>query len=411
MSEIPVQTDKFNTVARVNNSTYVPSERGAHLPIVVYSHLRWDFVWQRPQQILARLAAQHRIAFIEEPMWDAADTCLAITEPLQNIVRVVPKLNGGVQRDTNAQCTEILGHLRVAFAEHPLLAGRFERVIQWFYSPMSAPVFLGKFNAAAVVYDCMDELAKFRGAPPDLPEREAILLAAADVVFTGGHQLFRRKSRLHGNVHFYGCGVDVDHYAKARHAATTVPADVASLPHPILGYFGVVDERLDYELIDALASTFADGSVVMIGPFAKVDPGKLPRRSNLHWLGQRPYDDLPAYVKAFDVCLMPFALNEATENINPTKTLEYMAAGKPIVSTAVADVVRNFAPIVEIAQTREEFIALARRAAATPDAGSIARGVERACAATWDATVRAMRAHVLAAVRARHDAQRQLESA
>jgi glycosyltransferase involved in cell wall biosynthesis len=276
---------------------------------------------------------------------------------------------------------------------------------------MVAPVFLGKFNAAAVVYDCMDELAKFRGAPADLPEREAVLLAAADVVFTGGYQLFRRKSRLHQNVHFYGCGVDVNHYGKARDDATTVPGDVASLPHPIVGYFGVVDERLDYELIDALATAFADGSVVMIGPFAKVDPGKLPRRSNLHWLGQRPYDALPAYVKSFDVCLMPFALNEATENINPTKTLEYMAAGKPIVSTAVADVVRNFTPIVQVAHTREEFITLVRRASSSPDAASIARGLERARAATWDATVRAMLAHVQAAVRARQGAQRQLVSA
>ncbi|HSD00364.1 MAG TPA: glycosyltransferase [Casimicrobiaceae bacterium] len=406
-----MQKDKFNTVAHVNNSTFVGGERAAELPIVVHSHLRWDFVWQRPQQILARLAPARRIAFIEEPTWDAADTSLAITEPLPNIVRIVPKLCSSVQRDMNAQCTEILGHLRAAFVEHPLLAGRFERVIQWFYSPMVAPVFLGKFNAAAVVYDCMDELAKFRGAPADLPEREAVLLAAADVVFTGGYQLFRRKSRLHRNVHFYGCGVDVNHYGKARDDATTVPGDVASLPHPMVGYFGVVDERLDYELIDALATAFADGSVVMIGPFAKVDPCKLPRRSNLHWLGQRPYDTLPAYVKSFDVCLMPFALNEATENINPTKTLEYMAAGKPIVSTAVADVVRNFTPIVQVAHTQEEFIALARRASASPDAASIALGLERARAATWDATVRAMLAHVQAAVRAKQGAQRQLVSA
>jgi len=403
--------DKFNTVALVNNSTFGDDDGALHLPVVVHSHLRWDFVWQRPQQILARLASHQRIAFIEEPVRDGADTRLAITEPLSNVVRIVPQLGDGEPLDTDGQCRAILRHLQQAFGEHPLLAGRFQRVIQWFYSPMVAPAFLGKFNAAAVVYDCMDELSKFRGAPADLPEREAVLLAAADVVFTGGYQLFRRKSRLHRNVHFYGCGVDVDHYAKARDEDTSIPADVASLAGPVLGYFGVIDERLDYPLIAALADAFAEGSVVMIGPFAKVDPGKLPRRPNLHWLGQRAYDDLPAYVKAFDVCLMPFALNEATENINPTKTLEYMAAGKPIVSTAVADVVRNFAPIAQIAHSQEEFAALARSACSAPDAGLIARGIGRARAATWDATVKAMHAHVLSAVRANQGAARQLVSA
>ena len=403
--------DKFNTTLLVNQSTSPEGSGREDLPIVVHSHLRWDFVWQRPQQILARLAPLHRTAFVEEPMFGVAETGLAITEPIRNVVRIVPHLRSHPGAGTDAHCAEILGHLERALAAHPLLAGQFDRVIHWFYSPMAAPAFLGKLNAAAIVYDCMDELAKFRGAPRDLPEREAILLRAADVVFTGGYQLFRRKARLHRNVHFYGCGVDVDHYARARADATVVPADAAALPRPVLGYFGVIDERLDYDLIAALADAFGDGSVVMIGPFAKVDPDALPRRPNLHWLGQRSYDDLPAYVKAFDVCLMPFALNEATENINPTKTLEYMAAGKPIVSTPVADVVRNFAPIVQVAHSHAEFIALARAALETPDRALLARGIERARGATWDAIVKAVRGHVLAAVRARQTASGPLVSA
>jgi glycosyltransferase involved in cell wall biosynthesis len=407
--EILVPTNNRNAV--VNNSTIAPSEAGSELPIIVHSHLRWDFVWQRPQQILARLASRHRIAFIEEPLWDTGNFELAISEPTPNIVRIVPRLGRAPGLDTDAQCHAILEPLQRALAEHPLLAGRFGRVIHWFYSPMVAPVFLGQFNAAAVVYDCMDELAKFRGAQADLPERESVLLAAADVVFTGGYQLFKRKSRLHGNVHFYGCGVDVEHYAKASQADTAIPADIASLPSPVLGYFGVIDERLDYGLIDTLARTFATGSVVMIGPFAKIDPDSLPRHSNLHWLGQRSYAELPAYVKAFDVCLMPFALNEATENINPTKTLEYMAAGKPIVSTAVADVVRNFTPIVEVAASNAEFVALAQRLAESPDRMLIERGIERARAATWDAIVHAMHAHVLAAVAGKQRSSPQLVSA
>jgi len=373
----------------------------SHLPIIVHSHLRWDFVWQRPQQILSRLASHHRVAFIEEPLLHDEDTQLAITEAAPNIVRIVPMLRHGESADTDDQCARILPHLQCAFREHPLLSGRFEQVIQWFYSPSVAPSFLGRFDAAAVVYDCMDELTKFRYAHADLAQREAALLAAADVVFTGGYQLFTRKSKHHGNVHFYGCGVDSDHYAKAQSAGTKVPADVVDLARPVLGYFGVIDERLDYELLDELATAFDGGSVVMIGPVAKVDPATLPRRSNLHWLGQRAYDDLPAYVKAFNACLMPFALNEATENINPTKTLEYMAAGKPVVSTAVADVVRHFTPIVQVAKSRDEFIRLAAQACVAPDAGLIARGIERARAASWEAMVEAMRGRMLSAVRAR----------
>lgn len=369
------------------------------LPIVVHCHLRWDFVWQRPQQIFVRLAADHRIAFIEEPLLDEGESRLSISEPFPNVVRVVPILHRAEGLHFDRQCAEIVPRLQRAFVDHPLLAGRFDRVIHWFYSPMMAPPMLDKFNAAAVVYDCMDELANFRFAPPDLPAREATLLAAADVVFTGGYQLLTRKQRHHRNVHLYGCGVDLEHYAKARHPETQIPADIASLPRPILGYFGVVDERLDYGLVEALARAFGGGSVVMIGPCAKIDRATLPVRSNLHWLGQRDYDDLPAYAKGFDACLMPFALNDATANINPTKTLEYMAAGKAVISTAVADVVRHFAPIVQVGHTHSEFISLAARACLEPDATLIARGIKRAGGATWDAIVGAMQEHVLAAVR------------
>jgi glycosyltransferase involved in cell wall biosynthesis len=384
-----------------------PSVQDENLSILVHSHLRWDFVWQRPQQILGRLARHHRVAFVEEPVFHDGATRLDITEPDSGVVRIVPFLTHGQFANTDAQCAEILPHLTLALREHPLLAGRFERLIHWFYSPGVAPFFLGKFDAAAVVYDCMDELSLFRYAPPDLVQREAALIAAADVVFTGGYRLYTRKSALHDNVHFYGCGVDADHYAKAQRAETQVPADVADLPHPILGYFGVIDERLDYELIDQLAKAFQSGSVVMIGPVAKVDPATLPRHPNLHWLGQRAYDDLPAYVKAFDVCLMPFALNEATQNINPTKTLEYMAAGKPVVSTAVADVVRNFTPIVQVAGSPAEFVDLAVQACSAPDAALIAQGIERARDATWEKMVEAMRGHMLSAVQARRSASPQ----
>jgi glycosyltransferase involved in cell wall biosynthesis len=290
--------------------------------------------------------------------------------------------------------------LRRALNEQSLLRGRFASPIQWFYSPMAAPYFLDAFDTAATVYDCMDELAQFRFAPPSLREREQLLISRADVVFTGGYQLFQSKSRYHSNVHFYGCGVDAEHFSRARRPETEVPAHVAKLSRPIFGYFGVIDERLDYALLAQIAQEMPDASIVMIGPFAKVEQDSLPNYPNIHWLGQRAYTDLPALVKAFDVCLMPFALNEATQYINPTKTLEYMAAGKPVVSTAVPDVLHHFTPIVDVALTAEEFIAAIQRAARNPRAESIEQGIDRAHRASWDSIVTAMRGHMLESVRA-----------
>jgi glycosyltransferase involved in cell wall biosynthesis len=282
---------------------------------------------------------------------------------------------------------------------HPLLAGRFERPVQWFYSPMTAPVLLGAFDAQGVVYDCMDELANFRFAPTDISAREQFLLARADVVFTGGYQLFESKSRSHGNVHFFGCGVDVDHFGRARGDGLAVSPVLEGLPGPLLGYFGVIDERLDYDLIAALAEAFPEATVVMAGPLAKVEREQLPAHANIRWLGQRAYEELPSLVKGFDVCLMPFALNDATRYINPTKTLEYLAAGKPVVSTAVADVVRNFGDVVEVARDTDGFVDAVRRSLEAVEPRRVAEGIQRAEAATWDATVAAMRGHVQSGVR------------
>jgi len=379
--------------------------------IIVHSHLRWDFVWQRPQQIVSRLALHHPVLFLEEPQWRDQPVGLQVSEPHPNVVRVVPLMRQEDHRTVDAQCNALLGPLQRALASHPLLAGRFDQPVQWFYSPMTAPSLLDQFGSATVVYDCMDELANFLFAPADIGQREKLLLARADLVFTGGRRLYESKSRHHGNVHFFGCGVDFAHYAQARQSRTTIPAEVATLPRPVLGYFGVIDERIDYELLRHLAQAFRGASIVMVGPVVKVNPESLPREVNVHWLGQRSYAELPALVNSFDVCLMPFALNDATENINPTKTLEYMAAAKPIVSTAIADVVRNFASIVEIAGSHDEFVAIARRSALAPDGDRIARGIECARGATWDATVREMHAHVLAVVEAKQAIARQLVSA
>ncbi len=368
-------------------------------PLIVHSHLRWDFVWQRPQQILSRLARHHRVLFLEEPIPADGEPRLDISEPHPNVVRVVPHLAGEEMRDADGQARAVLPLVQAALREHPLLAGRFEAPVQWFYSPMTAPVLLGQFDARGVVYDCMDELANFRFAPADISARERFLLSRADVVFTGGYQLFEAKSRAHANVHFFGCGVDVAHFGQARGDELAVSPALEGLPGPLLGYFGVIDERLDYELVAALAEAFPEATVVMAGPLAKVEREQLPAQVNIRWLGQRAYEELPALVKGFDVCLMPFALNDATRYINPTKTLEYLAAGKPVVSTAVADVVRNFGEVVTVANDHEAFIEAIGRVLREADADRVAEGVARAEAATWDATVAAMRGHVQTGVR------------
>ena len=376
------------------------SSFASDFPLIVQSHLRWDFVWQRPQQLLSRMAASAPVLFVEEPMLldDVRSERLEITQPAPNVYRAVPRLPGYLRDDYDRAIATIRVLVQRAVGRGGALAGKFHDAVQWFYTPMPAPAMLGAFDERGVVYDCMDELAKFRFAPSDLSDRERLLLDNADVVFTGGHKLYLAKSRYHDNVHFFGCGVDAAHYAQARSGATLVPDDVAGLARPVFGYFGVIDERLDYELLAALAAANPDASLVMVGPVVKVDPRELPRAANIHWLGQRDYRDLPRYVKAFDVCLMPFALNEATEYINPTKTLEYMAAAKPIVSTPVPDVVHNFIPVVRVARSAEEFVAAAHAAAAAPDAAMIERGIRMAQSSSWEAVVQQMRGLIADAV-------------
>ena len=368
--------------------SYAPADR----PLIVQSHLRWDFVWQRPQQILSRLAERQPVLFVEEPVFmdDAAEPRLDLSVPHANVFRALPRLPGSLRNDYERGTAETRALVQEAISPSGELKRLFNNPVQWFYSPFTAPAMLGAFNEVAVVYDCMDELSQFRFAHPDLVRRERLLLANADVVFTGGQKLYESKRRYHHNVHFFGCGVDVRHFGKARSSGTVVPDDVASLCPPVLGYFGVIDERIDYDLIRELADGMPEANIVMVGPVVKVDAATLPRSANIHWLGQRDYSALPAYVKGFTACLMPFALNEATEFINPTKTLEYMAAGKPIVSTAVPDVVRNFTPVVRIARSARDFVALSKQSVADPDTALIAQGLENAAAASWESIVAKM---------------------
>jgi glycosyltransferase involved in cell wall biosynthesis len=371
------------------------------LPIVVHSHLRWDFVWQRPQQILSRLTQRNHVLFVEEPVYlDDIDAArLDVSLPLPRVHRALPVLPAALRDRYDDSIAVIRDLVRRQIAADGPLGSIFERPIQWFYTAMPAPAMIGAFDERGVVYDCMDELSKFRFAPAELVDREKYLMSEADVVFTGGHRLWQSKKKHHDNVHFFGCGVDVDHFATARSDDLAIPEEIAALDKPVMGYYGVIDERIDYDLLRRLAGDHQDFSLVMVGPVVKIDPRDLPHARNIHWLGQRHYADLPAYAKGFDVCLMPFALNEATEFINPTKTLEYMAAGKPIVSTAISDVKTNFAPVVAVAESHDEFVAAVRAAIETPDASLLARGLEQARASSWESIVSRMERIVRESIR------------
>jgi len=366
----------------------------SRFPIVAHSHLSWDNVWQRPQQLLSRVAQRHAVLFVETHVDETAEEgryeygIAAGTREVFQLKIMIPRKVWPM----GDYVDQLRRHLVIKALGEPRLL-KFHRPIQWFYDPMAVISFSGFLNERLTVYDCMDQLSQFKGAPSELDARESELLRVADVVFCGGDKLHKAKSRFNSNAHFYGCGVDMEHFSGALDGATPLPEDVRNLPRPIFGYYGVVDERLDYALIQSLAER-TTGSVVIIGPTAKVEESSLPRHRNLHWLGRRPYAELPAYAKAFDVCLMPFELNEATEYINPTKALEYLAAGRPVVSTAIADVVTHFADVVRISRTSEQFIELCEYEAGSLNPRKQKAGLRRARASSWEGIVSEMESHI-----------------
>jgi len=394
LSQAPISPSKKTRSIPRKKTNVTPS---ADYPIIVHCHLCWDWVWQRPQQFLSRLSKRHPILFIETigPDPNLVAPYVRIMDrnaDYPNITRL--RLQFPAWRWSDEGYVDKTRREMVQEALRGPLAGQFRDAVQWFYDPMAVPAFAGQMGEIATVYDCMDELSKFRNAPPELTQREAKLLNLADVVFTGGRKMWESKKRHNSNCHFYGCGVDVEHFGRAREAKTVIPHDIKDLKKPVFGFFGVVDERMDYELIAKMADAHPEWSIVMIGPVLKVEQSVLPRRANVHWLGGRDYAQLPAYCKGFDVCLMPFAMNEATEYINPTKALEYMATGREIVSSAVPDVVSNFGTVVKIGFSHEHFISLCEEAVKKPDEKAIERGLKMAADNTWECIVEKLEQHV-----------------
>ncbi|MBI2513558.1 MAG: glycosyltransferase [Opitutae bacterium] len=365
-------------------------------PIVAFCHLPWDGVWQRPQQLLSRLAARHPVLFVECYCADVEQATLrshgAPGHPNVTVLQMLlPQARWADGDFIDAERRRLLQTFRRGDL------GKFNDPVLWFNDPMAVIAFAGHCGERAIVYDCMDELAQFAGAPPQLRDRERELLLKADVVFCGGRKMRDKRKPYNAHCYFYGTGVDSEHFGQARSESLAVDPAVAALPGKVLGYFGVIDERIDYELLARLADALSRCSIALVGPTAKVDAAALPQRKNLHWLGRRDYADLPAITKGFSVCLMPFARNAATEFINPTKALEYMATGRPIVATAIDEVRTNFGNVCRIARSVGEFIAFCSDELERPSRLRVRRGLQLAAQNTWEAITAEMDALLVAA--------------
>lgn len=331
---------------------------------------------------MVRMAGARRVFFIEEPIDDAERPSLTVTVR-DGVHVVVPRITRAIS-DTvrTAACQSLIrGLIRTYGIEQPVL---------WFYTPMAQPL-VEDVTPAAVVYDCMDELSGFANAPSGIRAAERALLKKADLMFTGGHALFEAKRGLHWNIHPFPSSVDVAHFAGARNVKDE-PADQQNIPHPRVGFSGVIDERMDVELVAAIARRHPDWQIVMLGPVVKIETAALPALPNIHYLGMRPYAELPQYFAGWDVALMPFAHNAATRFISPTKTPEYLAAGLPVVSTSVADVVRPYGEegLVFIADGPDDFEAAIARALGPEGEAAVRKAAPRLARMSWDRTFEGM---------------------
>ncbi|MBZ0321188.1 MAG: glycosyltransferase [Anaerolineae bacterium] len=379
--------------------------------IVCVSHLRWDFVRQRPQHLLARLAKDYRITFVEEPLISTQVRYpyleILKRDGFSNPITVVRLIYPATQEawigHGDARTQTLYGRLL-----KPFLIGRgIVEPVLWFYTPMGYD-FKQVIRPSLVVYDVMDQLSAFKDAPTPLKAFDEALLSETDLVFTGGISLYRDKLPHNPNTHLFPSGIEIRHFAQAAEPDTLeCPKEIAHLKSPILGYFGVVDERMDLVLLEKMAIAHPEWNILIIGPVVKISHDDLPKAPNLHYLGMKAYAELPVYLARFDVALIPFARNEATRFISPTKTLEYMAARKPIISTAINDVIELYGKAVQVGWTHDEFIGCCQTAlgeSQNPLASTI--GAERRVIEdtylhqnTWDDTAGRMSALIQKALR------------
>jgi glycosyltransferase involved in cell wall biosynthesis len=375
----------------VRNSTRDHAAIKAEPDLVCFSHLRWDFVYQRPQHLLSRAARTRRVVFFEEPVRDVAHPCLETRRDVSGVTLAIPHL----PRDAGPAHAQTL-------LDFFLSVNSIHEYVAWYYTPMALE-FTGHLRPLATVYDCMDELSAFAGAPPGLRENERELLARADLVLTGGRSLYEAKRDLHPNVYECPSSVDVAHFALARQPLPE-PPDQEGIARPRIGFFGVLDERLDRNLLAEVAGRCPGWQFVMVGPIAKIQAEDLPSFPNIHYLGPKSYADLPGYIAGWDVAMLPFARNDATRFISPTKTPEYLAAGRPVVSTSIADVVRPYGVegLARIADTPDRFIEAIRDALCDDRSQWLPRADGFLAGNSWDATWARISERLREAVRAGH---------
>jgi len=326
--------------------------------LICFSHLRWNFVYQRPQHLMSRAAKKARVIYFQEPVYTRFPDKLHIeVDPASQVVVVTPELEeslsdpANVKRSFNQRMARLVDQLVELY--------KISDFVSWYYTPM-ALAYTGHLRPTAVVYDCMDELSAFRFAPPDLISLEKELFSRADLVFTGGFRLYETKKNKHGNIHAFPSAIDKDFFMQARRSQPE-PVDQKAIAHPRIGFFGVIDERFDIDLVRLMAESNTKWQFIFIGPVVKIDPQLLPGNKNIHYLGMKSYKELPSYISTWDLCIMPFAINASTEYISPTKTPEFLAAGKKVISTPIHDVVYPYGVegLVDIAETAEEFVKIA----------------------------------------------------
>jgi UDP-galactopyranose mutase len=374
----------------------------ATFDLICLSHLRWDFVYQRPHHLMSRFARERRVFFVEEPILDEGGIRLETRTSREGVHICVPHFSA--ETDSEAR------HAITAWLLDELLADfAIQEHVLWFYTPM-ATASMHNLKPLATVYDCMDELSAFSGAPSALRRREQALFGIADLVFTGGRSLYEAKRAYHPFVHCFPSSVDVAHFRQARDANLQPPADQSDIPGPRIGFFGVIDERMDLDLLEGVAAARPEWHLVLVGPVAdgKIDAATLPRRKNIHYLGNKSYDELPLYLAGWDVTILPFARNESTRYISPTKTPEYLAAGRPVVSTPIRDIVNPYGQrdLVRVADGVSEFVEAIEAALAEDSATRLPRVDDFLRSMSWDRTWTEMRRLIDDVVEQRRDDRR-----
>ena len=316
--------------------------------ILCFSHLRWNFVYQRPQHLLTRFAKQNKVFYFEEPRSGNSDF---YEIDFQDGVSIIQIFLSDDHSDRNTRLEKLISNI--------LTDQNIKNYSCWYYTPMALE-YTGNLTPQITIYDSMDELSAFRFAPPQLLQLEEELFRRADVVFTGGHTLYQAKKNRHPNIHPFPSSIDKYHFKAARYN-TVDAADQRNIPHPRFGFYGVIDERFDIELLREVSSKRPDWHFVIIGPVVKIHEDELPRAANIHYLGPKKYAELPYYISHWDIAMVMFAINESTEFISPTKTPEYLAAGLPVISTPIKDVIKpnGETNLVYIANNAQEFITYA----------------------------------------------------